>query len=135
LMEKKPNPEKLIYEARARITWGDPPDEVRDWLNSEGLDSMRTDEILNACMADRAAAVRKRAITEIVIGTVLLVLAGSGIAAIAPLGSSRGVGRAFALMLVLACYGLFRLLRGLGWMASGANVHGDVSKLGEGWFF
>lgn len=131
------NAEKLIYEARARITWGDPQDEVREWLVEQGLDTMRIDEILHACMADRAAAVRKRALKEIMVAIPLLLLAGWMLwSASAPgAGTRQWSARGFGGGIFCGCYGLFRLCRGLGWLTSGAHVSGDVSKLGDRWLF
>jgi hypothetical protein len=74
------NAEKLICEALSeasgeaeskRIIHGKGP------MNNpgQGLDRMRIDEILHACVADRAAAVRKYAFREIVIAVPLRLFA------------------------------------------------------------
>jgi len=127
------NPEKLISEARARIMWGESQDEVRECLAEQGLDTMGIDEVLRACIAERGALVRKRAIIEIMAGLGLIVMPTS-VLLVLWFVIGIMISGVFAAGIAISLYGTFRLLRGIGWMTSGANFHGSIADLGEGWF-
>lgn len=125
--------DKLLNEARARIMWGESRDEVREWLSEQGSDTMGADEILRSCIRERGALVRKRAIIEIIAGLGLIAVPVS-ILLVLWFVIGIMINVVFAVCIAVALYGLFRLLRGIGWMSSGANYHGSVADLGEGWF-
>ena len=127
-----PNPEKVFNEARSRIMWGESQDEVREWLIEQGQDTMGIDQILRTCMAERGALVRKRGLVEIMVA-LGLILAGTSVILFLWFVVGIMISGVFAVCIAVAAYGLFRLLRGLGWLSSGAGIHGSVADL-EGWF-
>jgi len=127
------SPEKLHNEARARIMWGESRDEVREWLSEQGSDTMGADEILRTCIAERGALVRKRAIIEIMAGLGLIAVPTSVLLVLWFVVGIM-ISGVFAAGIAISLYGTFRLLRGIGWMTSGANFPGSIADLGEGWF-
>ena len=50
----KPAMEPFAWDARAKITWGDPPDRVRDELVARGIDHRTADHIVELCLRERA---------------------------------------------------------------------------------
>ena len=80
--------ESLCWEARAKISWGDPPGEVAAWLKIEGMEPRRIEEIIQACVKERADDIRKRGIADVAIGMGLL-LAGALLFLASTTGSIR----------------------------------------------
>ena len=127
-------PEKLAWEARAKIMWGDSASEVKDWLTDSGLSSQQIRDILARSLEERDAEFRKRGLSEIIIGLAIAVgavvavvglLAAAGISIFSPL-SMRGGFVGFGLLVTL--YGLFRLGRGVRWAIRGGACEGSLSK-------
>jgi hypothetical protein len=130
-LEKTPSPEALIYEARARILWGEPIAEVCAWLQERGVDQQRIDDVIRVSLAERAAVVRKRAIMETVIGGgIVLGTAALMAAYIQFTANSGGRKSGFGIIVAVGFYGLYRLCRGIMWLISGAGVRGSLTELG-----
>ena len=55
--------EDVAWQARAKITWGEPPVEVRAWIVSQGIKRSLANEIVKACDAERARSMRLRGIS------------------------------------------------------------------------
>ena len=65
--------ERLLSEASAKVIWGDPVDEVREWLEDRGVPSQRIDEVVAESLRERDIEFRKKGITELVIGAIVVV--------------------------------------------------------------
>lgn len=133
-MVEMPTPprESLIFEAQAQIIWGHPPEKVHDWLVSKGLDSMEADEIVRACLVDRTAQLRRRALIEIFIGSAVCLM--SGIIVVGMLIGKIVVATLLIIVVPASLYGVYRLFRGIGLLLAGARYRGSVTEIGEGWF-
>ncbi len=124
-MYQQGRPSPLATEAYARIQWGSPPDEIREWLYTEGLPTAEADAIVDGAVADRDIEFRKRGIREIIISLPILVLP---IGAIALMWADRwNAGRGYALCGLIAFYGFWRFVRGLGWLFWGAGSRGSLA--------
>jgi hypothetical protein len=123
--------EKLIVEARARITWGDSPAQVRDWLLTEKINDFEADEILRDLLAARSASMRKRGIVNLVVGTgAIAVAAAIGIlpGLLENLEIPIRVGRAYGLFMagagLIGIYGAKQWIDGIERLLRGAKAEG-----------
>ena len=128
-MEKPQNTESLIYEARARIMWGDSEYDVSDWLASQGVDSDRIEELMLACRKERDSAIRKRGITELVTGILIVVVAV--VVGLSMLNISYGSGKGLGGAVVLGLYGLYKANNGLNWLYAGGKTRGSITDIGN----
>jgi hypothetical protein len=120
------NPDKLAWEARAKIMWGDSTDDVEDWLTDNGLSSQQAADILDRCLEERDVEFRKRGFLEIIIGLALVVgpLAFVGIMVLALRMIHAGLA---GLCYLVVLYGLYRLGRGVCWVVRGGRNWGSLA--------
>ena len=123
------NLESLMWDARARIMWGEAIDKVADSLMEQGVDSDRVDELIRACLKERAADIRRRGISELFIGVGIIVLAGLVIVGMFSAGFIAG--KLFAACVVAAFYGFYRGVRGGFWLWDGARTRGSIATLDD----
>jgi hypothetical protein len=121
------NPDKLAWEARAKIMWGDSTDDVEDWLTDNGLSSQQAADILDRCLEERDVEFRKRGFLEIIIGLALVVgpLAFVGIMVLALRMIHAGLA---GLCYLVVLYGLYRLGRGVCWVVRGGRNRGSLAS-------
>jgi hypothetical protein len=118
--------ERLAWEARARITWGDPADAVKDWLISSGADNQTAQLIIDTCMRERGWSLRLKAIRDLLIGGGLIVL-GSGGLVIFFLGIRFGPLAAICLLAILLGFSLVG--RAIAPLLRGARTRGADSDV------
>lgn len=121
--------ESTIWEARARISWGDAPATVRAWGLEQGLSAEIIDDVIRVSMKERAADVRRRGINELFAGLGIMVLGGGPIAGMYCIGYWHS--RVFALCGVVIAFGFIRTVRGFGWLSSGSSMRGSVAEMGK----
>jgi len=126
-MDSQQQIDHVLNEAKAKVIWGDSIDEVRTWLDGQGISSMQADEILAACVKERAVEFRKRGIAEVIIGALVFVLPLLVVAAMYFMGIIF-VWIA-ALCYLTALYGLFRCAKGLWWLLRGAKSEGSLAEV------
>lgn len=76
-------------EARAKILWGDPPEEVVKFLMRQGVPAGEASEIVNALFQQRAATIRTNGITKIVTGCAMICVPIAAWLIFASMGTSR----------------------------------------------
>lgn len=121
------DPEKLAWEARAKIMWGDSATDVKEWLVDNGLSSQQAADILARCLEERDAEFRRRGFLEIIIG-LALVVGPLAVAGIMVFGLRILYGGWMGLAFLVALYGLYRLGRGVCWVVRGGTSEGSLSK-------
>lgn len=109
-MPQPPSLESLIWDARARIMWGESTSEVTEWLKSQGVEQQRIDEIIQTCQKERDLAVRKRGINEVVIGSLCVVACVGIVIAAERIAVWNVLGAFFGAYLVIS--GVFKLMQG-----------------------
>lgn len=132
-----PSGEKSVaWEARAKITWGTPSDEVQSWLTTQGIAPFTAKQIIAISVRERAVAVRLKGLRDLALG--ILVCAGSatigiGVVMVMNLGlfavPIRGPALLVALAFLAFMYGLYLTWRGIGRFLGGGNVKGAVSDV------
>ena len=70
-------PDKIITEARARITWGDSAASVRDYLVQNGISKTEADGKIKVFNAERNAEIRKIGIKNTLVGIFILAVSST----------------------------------------------------------
>lgn len=111
-------------EAKAKISWGDPPIQVLAYLRSQGYGKEESSAILEELLQERAATIRGKGIANIGSGIVL---------ALIPLGAwfyFMSVGyiyiKFFGLLVIGGLYGLWLVIKGISMLLAPKSITGDV---------
>jgi hypothetical protein len=129
------NTDDLIVEARARIIWGDEPSSVRYFLTSNGVSAADADAKLRELVLERNAEIRRLGVRDVLIGVALL--GGAGIFFYSLFRSSHmpGVnvraGKGYGILVLLAFYGLWRLINGISRLVRPKSEHGSIPDISE----
>ena len=132
--------EKLAWEARARITWGEPVADVERWLVENGAGPRIAEEIIEVCVRERARSIRVKGLRDMLIGIpVVVVSVGLAVAVfaavkfgaqVAPL-SGKAAGLAWAFCFLGVMYGLHLTVRGIERLIMGARTKGADSDVDD----
>jgi hypothetical protein len=129
------NTDALIVEARARITWGDEPSSVRYFLTSNGMSATDADAKLRDLILERNAEIRKLGLRDVLIGVALT--GGAGIFFYSLFRSSHmpgatvKAGKGYGVLVLLAIYGLWRLINGICRLVRPKSEHGSIPDISE----
>lgn len=126
-MDASDQTKRILNEGRARIMWGDPPDEVEAWMVESGMDQVFAAQVVNAATRERAVEARVQGVKDVVIGGVVAVI--SPIPCIVLL-----LGGMISMVVFGGCaagfaYGLFRLIKGVIRLLAGARFQGAISDM------
>ena len=122
----QPPIEKLQREAHAKIIWGDSPAEVKNWLRVSGLSGQETEDIVSESLRERAAEFRKRGLGQILLGSLILIVAACMALAIHHDLFSYTTRRLYGIYLLGATFGLYCFVRGVLYVVSGAKNEGSL---------
>lgn len=110
-------PDKLIWEARARIIWGDSLESVRQFLISKGISSTVADLKIKGFILEKKAGLRRDGIREILGGATLLAASGGVLLWVVVRGlliswfayfpTSAGI------LVCIGIYGVWKLIKGV----------------------
>ena len=112
-------------EGKAKIFWGDPPEEVVKFLMRNNFTHAEASELVDAWLGERAAATRGNGIGKIV--------TGSGMVSVPIISwfifASMGVIplKLFALTVIVGLWGGYRLLKGITLVVAPRSETGDVA--------
>jgi hypothetical protein len=131
--------EKVAWEARARIIWGAPVDEIADWLRQSGAGKKTARRIIRVCLRERARSVRRKGLGDILIGSALLIIGAALLEFFAALvkpwqfGFRRG---RISFMIggmggTAAVFGVTFVVRGIFRLVLGARMRGAVNDMAE----
>ena len=112
-------------EARAKISWGDPPMEVVKYLMIQGFTYEEAAPLVDSMYQERAATIRKTGITRVVMGVGLMCVPVLTLIAFARMEASSMTLLALSVMAGVA--GIWMLLKGIFMIASPKTESGDVS--------
>ena len=126
------NPDQLIIEARAKITWGEASSSVRYFLTSNGMSAADADAKLKELNAERNGEIRRRGIRNILIGGTLVV--GAGILLYSVHASSHvsvASGKGYGFVVLAGFYGLWKLVNGIICLVRPQAEHESISDVSE----
>ena len=134
-----PAEEKAAWEARARITWGDQRNDVRQWLVESGLTHVDAAEVVRCCIGERAASIRRKGVRDLVLGLMILAVNSGLILLVVGMRDAlqnlpaRAPGIIVGVSGSVAIYGIYLTVRGVERMIGGAKVAGADSDVGDLW--
>jgi hypothetical protein len=113
-------------EARAKIFWGDPPDEVTKFLMCQGISVADAQTLVAAMFQERAKTIRRNGITKFVLGTAMACVP----VAFYVICSRIGIVpmKLFALTIMLGLWGVWMLLKGVIMFFAPKSEPGDVAN-------
>jgi hypothetical protein len=116
---------QVEHESRAKIFWGDPPEEVVYFMRVRGFSEEEACEFVDAAFQERAATIRGMGIKKTLLGSVLVALPIVAYFVFAGIPSVmvRIVGAAA----VGGLWGLWLVIKGITMIVSPASEPGDVA--------
>ena len=111
-------------DARAKISWGDPPEEVVKFLMIQGFGYEEANSIVNAMFKERAKAVRGKGIKKVFIGIAFLCVPVVGLVLFL-------IGwpiQLFAVTIMIGLWGLWILIKGIIMFVAPKSEPGDVAS-------
>jgi hypothetical protein len=135
----QPDRTQVLFEARAKISWGDSPQEVLKYLMINGISHEEANEFVNDLFNQRAAAIRSRGVLYIFAGIGLICVPlvmwviGQRASAVYYWGhSSSGLTsramRALVITIGIGLGGIALLIKGLFMFFSPQSSSGDLAE-------
>ena len=124
LLPGQTDPGQLAHEARAKIFWGDPPQEVLKFLLINNVPRQDATEIVRELTHERMVQMRKNGLVKIFSGILMICV---------PIGGWFGGMvvisiKLFAIMIMLGLWGFYRLIKGTLMVVAPKMQQGDVSE-------
>jgi len=124
----------LAWEARAKIIWGDKPDDVHAWLVAKGIAPFTADRILAIAVGERAGTMRKNGTRDLCFGIPIGVAgAAVGFGAVVAVKQFnvpfRGPAVVAAFAFLALMYGVHLTWRGIERIVSGSRTAGAASDV------
>ncbi|HYF48098.1 MAG TPA: hypothetical protein VEJ63_01735 [Planctomycetota bacterium] len=131
--------ESAIWEGRARIMWGESPEEVSAWMQSQGVEAQRADDVIQLALQERSAEARRRGMIQLFMGIGIVAVCGGvlyflvvGYGALSKTtgAGSRGPGALAGVLFLGVLYGLWQLIDGIMLLVRGGRAKGSVASMG-----
>ena len=113
-------------EARAKMSWGDPPQEVVKYLMIQGFSYEEAAPLVDSMYQERMSTIRRTGITKIVIGLALVSVPVFAWIFFASIGVISW--KLFALAVMVGVWGGWMLLKGIFMIVSPRSESGDVAE-------
>jgi len=112
-------------QAKLKIGWGDPPEEVIKYLRMQGFSIQEAADFVNALVRERVRAVRGIGVRKILTGFGLICLAGAGVLGLIRIGYVQFTLLGLAVM--VAVYGAWLCLKGTFMILAPKSEPGDLA--------
>jgi hypothetical protein len=112
------------HEAHAKISWGDTPQSVIGYLRTQGFSREDASELVEELFQERSALMRRSGIMKIFLGVGLIFLPFVTWFIFMLIGYI--FPWIFAATIILACFGLYTLIKGICMTAAPKSQSGDV---------
>ncbi len=119
------NQDGVFYDARAKIMWGEPKEDVRKFLETTDLMDFEIDQMLNDLYAERASEIRSNGMSKLIkwsaafVGCAILALVFFGIFPI----------KVIALFVLGALVSGWRAFDGLSMLLEGGKREGCMTSM------
>ena len=117
---------QVEIEARAKISWGDPPQEVLKYLMIQGYSYEEAAPLVDSMFQERASTIRRTGIVRVVIGLALMSAPVLALLMFESIGA--GSLKIMAIAIIIAVVGLWMLLKGIFMIVSPTSETGDVAE-------
>ena len=114
------------HEARAKILWGDAPEQVTSFLRMLGFAFQEASSLVQTMFQERAATIRSNGIRKMVIGVALMCVPVVAFFVFTSIGILPI--KLFALTLMVGCWGGWMLLKGTFMFLAPKSEAGDVAE-------
>jgi hypothetical protein len=126
LLAGQTDPGQVAHEARAKIFWGDPPQEVLKFLLINNVPRGEAMEIIRELTHERTVQMRKNGLIKIFSGILMVCVPVAGWFGGMAITSRRLKFLAF--MIMLGLWGAYRFLKGMLMVVAPKAQQGDVSE-------
>lgn len=116
---------QVEHEARAKIFWGDSPEEVVHFMRVRGFTEEEACEFVDGVFEERAATIRGMGVKKILLGCVLVALPIVGYFTFASI--TAVMVRVVGALAVGGLWGLWLIIKGIMMMMSPRTEPGDVA--------
>ena len=120
------DPEQARHEARAKILWGDAPEEVIKFLRVQGISGEEASGLVAALFEERAVTIRKNGVRKVILGSALMCV--PVIAFITFMSVGFFPVKLFGLTLMVGLWGAWNVLKGVIMFLAPRSEPGDVSE-------
>jgi len=117
---------QVEHEARAKISWGDAPEEVAKYLMMQGLSRKEASSLVEGMFKERAATIRRNGIKKIVIGIALMCVPVVAFLIFTSIGFIPL--KPFAVTLMIGVWGAWMVLKGIFMVLAPKSEPGDVAE-------
>lgn len=117
---------QAIAEAKAKISWGDPPQQVVSYLMMQGLSAEEAQELVDEMFQERAATIRGNGIMKIVVGCGLICVPIISLLVFLAMGFIPL--KIFAVTIMAGLYGVWLVLKGSFMVLAPKSEAGDVAE-------
>lgn len=115
----------MVIEAKAKISWGDTPDEVIKFMMMHGFTVDEARSQVNEMFNDRAATIRKTGFGKMVMSVPLMCVPLGALVVFHQIGVFSA--KLFGLALMVGLYGVWLLIKGSIMFVSPKSESGDVA--------
>lgn len=126
LLPGQTDPTQVAHEARAKIFWGDPPQEVLKFLCINNVPRQEAMEIIRELTQERTVQMRKNGLIKAISGALMVCVPVAGWFIFAAAGIIPM--KLFAIMIMLGLWGAYRVLKGTFMFVAPKAQQGDVSE-------
>lgn len=124
--------DKIISEARARVIWGEPPLNVRNFLISNGVSAAIAEGKIKEFDLERNRELRRMGLRNVLIGGTLFGAAGVTLyLSFAIASASSGIVRALAVAVMAGIYGLWKLVKGIVYLVRPQSEHRSIPDIAQ----
>jgi len=116
---------QAVTEARAKIFWGDPPEEVIKFLMRQGSSVVEARELVAAMFQERAKTIRRNGIVKFFLGTTMACVPVAFYLVCTHMGVLPM--KLFGLTIMVGLWGAYMLLKGLIMFFAPKSEPGDVA--------
>ena len=128
------DPDTILTNARAKITWGDSAASVRDYLITHGVSAAEADAIIKQLVRERNADIRAIGVQRVFIGASLLlisILLTWYLLASDQSVSHRSTYRISGFLVLMGLFGLWKLIGGLIFLVRPQSDHESIPDIDE----
>jgi hypothetical protein len=116
---------QALFDAKAKISWGDPPEVVSRFLMTQGFSYQDANDAVAEMWKERAAEIRKNGMKKIFMGCGLLCVPVVGV--IMFLTGFLPI-KLFAVTIMVGVYGLWVIMKGVFMVIAPKSEAGDVAE-------
>ncbi len=117
---------QVEHEARAKISWGDAPEEVVKYLRIQGLSHQEASSLVQAMFKERAETIRRNGIRKVLIGIALMCVPVVAFFIFTSIGFIPL--KPFAVTLMIGVWGAWMVLKGTIMFLAPKSEPGDVAE-------